>query len=246
MGPIPNGLAVTLNTGLMGQPATPSQGPPAVGPTVEPGTVAMASSGNGLDPGIRYGNSLDWNDWLGLEPGVAELEQERPQPLAPEAEKTAAEHLLVRHEPDADGARADEQALEQAEFFLTLGTRLQSWLGSVTGVETAQPKASLARVATGLAQYSTGTRRGRDNPDRANRREVASAQVDLATTACAVMVGAAACRMRRPLHTWWRRNGRMLSTAPGNSVQSLHRGPHAPLARARATTRLQHKPKALR
>ena len=105
MGPIPNSLLVTSNTGLLGQPTLMNQSVAAVGPTVEAGSTALANSGNGFDLGITYWSTLDVSEWLGNEAQLAELKKAGQQPApADAAVVTASMDGLVR--PEADSARA--------------------------------------------------------------------------------------------------------------------------------------------
>jgi hypothetical protein len=244
MGPIPNSLLVTSNTGLIGQPTLMNQSVAAVGPTVEAGSTAVANSGNGFDPGITYWSTLDVSEWLGNEAQLAELKKAGQQPAPADAAVAAASvDGLVR--PEADSSGADLRALGQAEWLMRLGARVQGWLGAATGALNSRPEESVPRSADLLVQNTPDSRREGAKTDNRSRRTSSAAQADLGTTACAIVVGVAVYRLRRPLIKWWRQNGRMLATKNEKPARPLHRGPHAVLARARATTRI-HKPKALR
>jgi hypothetical protein len=246
MGPIPNSLVVTLNTGLIGTPALSSPSAGAVGPMVDGGSTALANSGNGLDPAIRYESAIEWDDWLADGVALAERQQAVPQPvLTDSAVVTASLGNVARFEPDADSARADDRALGQAEWLLRLGARVQGWLGAAASGENDQPATTMPGTANELAQNATALRLGTAKADGQSRRESSVAQVDLGAATCAILVGAAACKLRRPMHRWWRAHHRTLAAPVVKSARPLHRGPHAVLTRSQARTR-SHQPKALR
>ena len=110
IGPVPASMFVTLNTGLIGQPALASQSLAAVGPSVEAGSPALADSGNSLLPSIRYGSAIDWSKWLVDEENivVAEVTDQlaAPDDIAVVQAKAA---VPVRLDPEADRVRADER-----------------------------------------------------------------------------------------------------------------------------------------
>jgi Bacterial pre-peptidase C-terminal domain len=244
MGPIPNSLVVTLNTGLIGTPALASQSPGAVGPMVDGGSTALANSGNGLDPAIRYESALA--DWLADEAPLAELKGAGPQPaVADSAVITASVGDLARLGSLADSARADERALGQAEWLLRLGARVQGWFGAAARVENDQIARGMPVPASELAQNTPAFTQGAAKLDDRNRRESSAAQVDLGAATCAILVGTAVCKLRRPMLKWWKAHPRMLAGPRDKSARPLHRGPHAVLSRSQARTR-SHQHKALR
>ena len=117
MGPLPATLLVTSSTALIGQPTFASQGFGAVGPTVDGGSIAVASNGNSLESGIRYGSALNWNDWLADEPQVAGLDRPGELPLPDNAVQTAAAAVdLIGPASMADSIGADE-ALRRRNCF---------------------------------------------------------------------------------------------------------------------------------
>ncbi len=232
MGPIPNTLLVTSNTGLIGQPTLTSQSVGAVGPTVETGSNAVANSGNGLDSEISYGTTLDWNAWLGNGEQLADRKEAAPQPVPADAAVVLASmNEAGRRDSEADSALADGRALGQAEWLLRLGSRLQGWLGSAVGARSARAEASVDQPVELLAQSTPGSRAAGAKTDQRRSRRNSTAQVDLGATACAILIGAVACRLRRPIFKWWKKNGRMLVGKGSEPLRVLHRGPHAMPAR---------------
>jgi hypothetical protein len=247
MGPIPSTLMITLNTGLIGPPTVPSQSLPAVGPMVEGGSAALASSGNSFDLGVGYASALDWSEWLETEEPPANLDQvvERAVAAGPVLVAGLPAGLAHPGGSQADSAAADERALGQAEWLFRLGARLQGWLGTAMKVGNGRHDASVPSQAREFVQNASGSRPDIANAAQENRRGTSTAGVDLGATACAILVGAAAYKLRRPVLQWWRRHERMLHAPGERSTRSLHRGPHAAVTRSHARTR-SHKPKAIR
>ena len=246
MGPIPSTLVVTLNTGLIGAPVLASQNVLVVGPLVDGGTSALASSGNSLDPGARYESALNWSDWLGNGPLAGELKPAGSQPVqADPAVVTASLGNSARLDSETNTARADGQAMGRAELLLGLGARVQGWLGAAFRVGNDQSAANRP-VATNLLAQNELTL-GEDRPKEGDqiRRERSTAQFDLGAATCAILVGAALCKLRRPIFKWWQGHHRMLTASGGKSSLPAHRGPHALVTRSQARTR-RHVPKALR
>jgi hypothetical protein len=245
-GPIPASLLVTLNTGLIGQPALGGQTVAAVGPTVETGSTALADNGTGLGEAIQFGRALDSSRRLGVDDRLAEAELAALKPVPSDPAVVAATlGALARLDPEASSARADERALGQAEWLVRLGSRLQGWLSPGTAARNAEQLAGGSPIAHGLVQDDP-IRKERD-PDGIHRtkRSISATQVDLGATVCLVMIGAVTCRLHRPLLKWWRRTSRLTLAGERLARPLLHRGPHTASARARATTKLR-KPQALR
>ena len=215
MGPIPSTLMITLNTGLIGTPVVPSQSLPTVGPMVEGGSVALASSGNNLDLGVGYASALDWSEWLENKEPPVNLDQLVVRAAAAGPALVAELPAGLAHSgSQADSAAADEQALGQAEWLFRLGARLQGWLGTAMKVGNDRHDASVPRQAKEFVQNAPGSRPDIENATQESRRRTSTAGVDLGATACAILVGAAAYKLRRPVNQWWRRHKRLLR-APG-------------------------------
>ena len=243
LGPIPNSLMVTLNTGLIGTPTVAGQSAGAVGPMVDGGSTAVANSGNGLDPAVRYESAIDWNDWLEDAAPPAELAGAGPQPaLADSAVVMASVGNLAGLESRADSARADERALGQADWLLRLGARVQGWLGAAA--RAGNDQSAMAGPANQLAHNAPAFMEGAAKAGDRNRRDRSAAQADLGAVTCAILVGTAVCRLRRPMLKWWKAHPRMIAAPRDKSPKPLHRGPHASLTRSHARTR-SHRPKAL-
>jgi hypothetical protein len=236
-GPLSPSLFVTLNTSLIGL-ATPSAHNVApVGPTVETGAVALADSSTGLHPGIGYGS---------LPPSSAELGNTEPsddaQPTA--SETLASEHkvdmpsgdAIARLDAEAKSARADQNALDQAEWWVHLGSRLSSWLiGSPVATNIEGRSAMPVEQSTMAGRDAVASQH---NSDRFNpsRRSISAAQVDIGAAASLIIVGTVAFRLRQPLQKWWRQGVRRV---PGGSPapRPFGQGPHALATRTRGTAR---------
>jgi hypothetical protein len=236
IGPVPVSLLVTLNTGLIGQPTIGSQSLAAVGPSVPTGSTAVADSGNSLISSFQYGSTIDWSQWL--------VEEEKPADVVIADQKPNSTDVTVvqasadvpaRSEPRADGARADQLALERAEWLVRLGAGLQRWLAAVAGNEPAIGSAA-PRVRSGLVQNSRDWKRGNPGDEERTERTSPAAHADLGAAACMILAGATVCRIRRPLLKWWQTKRQPLFQGE-KPARSLHRGPHMPPTRAHATMR---------
>jgi Bacterial pre-peptidase C-terminal domain len=246
MGPIPSTLMVTLNTGLIGPPALSSQNLPVVGPTVDGGSMALANSGNSLGPGFDYASTLDLSNWLADQQQPAIVDQAvAPGKAAAQALDATSPVRLAGRASETDSAAADERALGQVEWLLRLGARVQDWLGKSTKSANDRPDATFPQPANNLVYNERASSPGTENMARERTRERATAQVDLGAVTCAILVGAVACKLRRPALKWWRRHDRMLAALPEQSGGLLHRGPHAAITRSHARTR-SHKLRTLR
>jgi hypothetical protein len=232
MGPIPNSLLVTLNTSLIGQPTLQSQNVSPVGPAVEMGSMALAGNTTGLPLGIRYGSVLADED-QSTETELADAES------APNDQtiRLAGAGTLPGLDPESGSARADAQALAQAEWLVRLGARLQSWL---------VPSPGLADVKNPVGSPLDTRAMVRNDPPSGPRAEAvlehnkrfgSKAQADLGVVSV-LTVGVVAYRMRRPLQKWWRQGDRAAVSGQGPASQFC-RGPHPSSARAHATTHLR-------
>ena len=237
MGPVPATLVVTLNTGLIGQPTVGSQSVAAVGPSVAAGSTALTDSGNSLLSGIGYGSSIDWSEWLGDAENLAGAlpggPKAPPQDLAVARASTGAR---VNIEPEADGARADDQALGQAQWLVRLGARLQRWLTSEQGADRSTTQAAVPAIGANVVQNTLAGHQSEPNATGRKGRVSSAAHSDLGAIAGVILVGATACRLRRPLLSWWRMKSR--PAAPGLKLARPHHPkPHASSIRARVTAR---------
>lgn len=237
MGPVPATLLVTLNSGLIGQPTLGSQSVAAVGPSVAAGSTALTDSGNSLLSGIQYGSTIDWSEWLGDPENLANAPpggKAAPRDIAVARAATGARTLV---ESDADGARADDQALGQAQWLVRLGARLQRWLTYEQGEDGPTTEAAVPVIA---ASVVLNARAGHQSETSATGRKgcvSSAAHSDLGAVAGVILVGATACRLRKPLLKWWRMKNRLAAPALKQLARPLHRGPHASSVRARATAR---------
>jgi hypothetical protein len=245
IGPMPANLLVTLNTGLIGQPSSASQNFAVVGPVVPTALTALASNGNSVTSDFQYGSTIDCSQWLADQENLADTEPAGQMLSLTDAIAVQASAVTsTQLEPLADGARADQLALGQAEWLVRLGTQVNRWLTpSGTDIETPI-ESSVVLLRRGLVQNTHSLRRGNPVEEKRSEQPNAAANADLGGAACAILIGATACRLRRPLLKWWRTKGQLI--AHGEKLtRSLHRGPHVRPVRVRATTRLS-KLKALR
>jgi len=233
-GPLPATLFVTLNTGLMGQPTPGGQNVAPVGPTVEAGSIAVADSTTGLQPGIRYESTSAPGPGDGDQLGEA-VPTGAGTVANDQAIRLAAGGAELRLDPEAQSTRADERALAQAEWLGRLGSRIRSWfVPSPSTTDIKPPAAPL------VARTMAGNNAAAQPHDAAgfnrNKRLTSSAQVDIGAAASLIMVGAVAYRLRQPLQKWWRRRGRLAAVEQA-PAKRFSQGPHPVSTRARATTR---------
>ena len=120
MGPVSTSLFVTSNTGLIGQPTSGSQNIAVVGPTVSAASTALAENGNSLISETHYGSMIDWSEWLGDGENLADVQPPQEKAAADLAVVQARARTEAHPEHEADGARADQMALGQAEWLVRL------------------------------------------------------------------------------------------------------------------------------
>ena len=235
-GPVPTSLLVTLNTGLIGQPTLGSQSLAAVGPSVPIGSTAVADSGNSLISSFQYGSTIDWSQWLanGEKPTDVVVADQNPD-LTDATVVRASADVPARLGPRADGVRADQLALGRTEWLVRLGARLQRWLAAPAGNEALIDSAG-PLLRSGLVQNSRDRKKGNPGDGERTERTSPAAHADLGAAACMILAGATVCRIRRPLLKWWRTKRQPLFQAE-KPARPLHRGPHTPSTRARATIR---------
>ncbi len=237
MGPVPATLLVTLNSGLIGQPTVGSQNVAAVGPSVAAGSTALTDTGNSLLSGIQYGSTIDWSEWLGDAENLAGAPPGGPKaPPQDIAVARASSGARTHLEPEADGARADDQALGQAQWLVRLGARLQRWLTSEQGTDQPTTQADAPVIAASVVQNARAGHQSEPNAAGRKGRVSSAAHSDLGAIAGVILAGATACRLRRPLLSWWRMKNRLV--APGVKLARPHHPrPHASSIRAPMTAR---------
>jgi len=237
-GPLPASLFVTLNTGLIGQPTPAGQNVTPVGPTVDEGSIAVADSTTGLQPGLRY-ESMSAS---GPGPGDSDQSGQAKPAGAGTVANDQAIRLAVggseqlRLDPEADSARADERALAQAEWLVRLGSRIKSWLVPSPAAAEIKSHAAAPLEAMAMVGNDAAAGLGGSRGFNRNKRSTSSAQVDIGAAASLIMVGAVAYRLRQPFQKWWRRRDRLASGGPA-PAKPFCRGPHPVSTRARVTTR---------
>jgi len=245
-GPITASLFVTMNTGLIGQPTLGGQNVAPVGPAVEAGSIAVADSTTGLQPGILYESVSASGPMPG---GGDQLGQAEPTRMGTVANDqairlAAGEAEQRRLDPEASSTRADERALVQAEWLVRLGSTLKSWL--VPAVDASETKALAAASLEARAMVGNDAAAGLRDSAGSNRtsRSTSAAQADIGAVASLVMVGSVAFRLRQPIQKWWRRRNRLASRGPA-PARPFCQGPHPVSTRARATTRARrvHSPR---
>jgi hypothetical protein len=235
-GPLPTSLFVTANTGLLGLQPSIGQTVAPVGPMVDTGSIAVADSSKGLQPGIRYESvsTSDLGPGNGDPPGEVVLSGGQPT-ANDEAIRLAAAGTELRLDPGAASAQADDHALGQAEWLVRLGSRINSWLTRSPvnpKIEAHSPPRLLAQplvasAASAIPSESTDVDR--------NKRSRSSAHSDIGAAATLIVAGTVAFRLRQPLQKWWRGSCRL---TPGGAASNkpLSQGPHWFSTRARAKT----------
>jgi hypothetical protein len=237
IGPISGGMFVTLNTGLMGQPTLESQSLAVIGPAVEAGSTALADSGNN-NVSNWYGSAINWSAWVAHEDNLVEVEAANEQAVLNDmgvVQPRAVAGVPARLDPEAEGARADDRALGQAQWLVQLGTRLQRLVMSATAADNTSRKEAALLLSDAQVQNSPASMHKMPTKRYHAGQKSSAVQADLGAAACVILVSAAACRLRRPLLNWLRVKNR-LGVQSQKLVRMLHQGPHRSLLRARAIT----------
>jgi hypothetical protein len=236
-GPLAPGLFVTLNTGLIGLPTSIEQNVAPVGPTVETGSIALADSSPGLHPGIRYeftpgsdGGLDDGEPLRELQPVISEAAP------ADQEIRLASSGMELRLDPEARSARADEHALDQAEWLVGLGSRIRNWLMRSPAGPQVEARATASYEARSMAGNDAAASRRDGTRAHRERRSLSSAQADIGAAASLIIVGTVAFRLRQPIQKWWQRGNRR---SPGSqaAAKPFCHGPHPVSTRARAASR---------
>ena len=220
--PIPAGLLVSLNTGVVGLPSPSAQHVAVVGPTAAEGSIALADNAAGLLPGIRYQSVPNPVDRLGAgDPPVAPDATIVGPVVASEAVLPAPDGAAPRNGRD----RADAQALAQADWLVRLAARLGDTIVPPTREEplllatTAAP----TLVPTNLNPPAIPPSDSAGAPSANPWQSVVHA--DLGAPISLVVAVAFSHRLRRPLRKWWRRQDQTIPAAQ-QLPRFLGHGPH--------------------
>jgi hypothetical protein len=225
--PIPAGLLVSLNTGVMGLPSATAQHVAAVGPTAEGGSIALADAAAGLLPGIRYHSVPGPED----RPGTGD------PPVGPDATVLAPVVASDAGLPAPDGTdpgsgrvRADVQALARADWLVRLAARVADAIAPASSEEPVV----LATMATPAAVPTHPNQPASPPSDSAGSASVDPWQsvvhADLGAPLSLVAALAFSHRLRRPLRKWWRRQDQIIATAQ-TLPRFPGRGPYTGLPR---------------
>ncbi len=235
--PIPAGLLVSMNSGLMGLPGTNSQDVGAVGPMASGASASLADRVRGLLPGITYvsRSSSETRAANGDTPEVTVSTTDTPN---------AVSEAVGRPDPEAAGARNDGRALARADRLVRIAAWVEDVLGLTSGKE-PDARAGVDRRAIAVAAADRGetadlppvlTRTG-PNSTRRNTGE-SVAQADIRAPLGLIMAAAVAYRLRRPIETWWRRRASNLPVTPRHPhPHRPFRGPHSRPLHAATTLR---------
>jgi Bacterial pre-peptidase C-terminal domain len=207
--PIPVALLVSLETGLVGSPASVTGNVAAVGPLAEGASVALADAGPGLPSGIRYRSSPS-----GLDPRAGEGDSaSAPDVSSPRIlARSGSSPLDPVTGPEAASARADAAALALAQADPLV--RIAGWFaGRFPGrpSEPREPELPASELGTTLLASAVPAD-GLDDaggaqaigPARHRRRETLS-QADLGAPCALLVATALTYRLSDPVRRWWRR-----------------------------------------
>ena len=120
------GVYVSLGNTLVGRPSTESEHVSVVGPTGSNGSTALASSGQGLLPGIDYGR--------GSSGGVANPDKSAQDGDAsgPDQAQAPVNGAIAANE-DPVVATADQEMIASADLVSNMAARLARMVASLTG-----------------------------------------------------------------------------------------------------------------
>ena len=146
--PIPAGLLVSMNSGLMGLPGTNSQDVGAVGPMASGASASLADRVRGLLPGITYvsRSSSETRAANGDTPEVTVSTTDTPN---------AVSEAVGRPDPEAAGARNDGRALARADRLVRIAAWVEDVLGLTSGKE-PDARAGVDRRAIAVAAADRG------------------------------------------------------------------------------------------
>jgi hypothetical protein len=250
--PIPTSLLVSMNTGLMGSPGANTQNVAAVGPMAEGALASVADRANGLLPGIRYASWSDSETSVG-NGDTPEVNGDTPEVLdfmdEPRVDPQETVSMAAKPaNPEAASARNDGRALARADRLVRIATWVEDFLGLRSRIEPdagpADEGRAIAAVAVGDHGESGGMPRGPVTADLDSSHGGTPKSLvlgDLRAPMGLIVTVAVACRLRRPIEKWWRRNAP--NSARGLGRPHLHhlfdRGPHSRIIHARTTYRPQ-------
>ena len=120
------GVYVTLGNTLVGRPSTSSDHVSVVGPISSEGATALASSGQGLIPGIDYGRASSGKL------SSRKADQSEADSMGPPETPAPVNGALVIN-ADLLETPADHQVIAAADFVTKLGERASRLLASLTG-----------------------------------------------------------------------------------------------------------------
>ncbi len=159
--PIPAGLLVSMNTGLMGLPGANTQDVAAVGPMAEGALTAVADRVHGLLPGITYLSRSD-SEAKGANGDPPDILDPANGPMT--EPRTTVSLADTPANPEVAIARNDARALGQADRLVRMATWIEGLLGFRSGSEPATPAGADGRaIVAGL------TLRGEAESMRADR-----------------------------------------------------------------------------
>jgi hypothetical protein len=234
-GPITASLFITTNTSLIGQPTVWSQNVAPVGPTVEGGLVATADNSNDLGEGAGLQSIVDTSRWY-RDDQLARTERPDAEPRPVPAVHVASTVDSPWPDPTTSSVRADERALAQADWLISLGARLKDWFASPGASAGADALAATSSSTSGMVQNDRSQARARERFVR-GKHTTSTAQADVGAVLGLMTVGVVAYRLRRPLQHWWQQKGRPSASVPAPS-RVLCRGPHPITTRTRAVARV--------
>jgi hypothetical protein len=193
--PVPASLLVSVNTGLLGNPASQSAHLAVVGPTVPGGSVVLADSSSRLLPGITYTSSGESEPAAASPTEVIVVSGTSPAAGNPDRPPTP-------EPPSATSLAAlgDATALEKADSIVAMVSNVSRWLFDAQGGSEPLPGLEQGAEQTVVA----GLERGASDP----RVELRSDQIERAGFGVPlgiVVASAAAYRLRQLAGRWWRR-----------------------------------------
>jgi hypothetical protein len=231
--PIPAGLLVSMNAGLMGLPTTNAQDVGAVGPMAEGALAAVADRVHGLLPGITYSPRSDSESRVG-NGGTPEV-VDPSDGLTPADPRATASIDAGPADPEAAVARNDGRALARADQLVRIAAWIEDFLGfpSENGPESrSEVEARPIAVAVEDRGEARGLARGSGRPGpyspRGNTRE-SMVLGDLRAPLGLILAASVAYRLRRPIETWWRRKATASAadTVRPHRHRPIIRGPHS-------------------
>jgi hypothetical protein len=205
--PIPTALLVSLETGLVGSPASEAGHTAAVGPLADGVSVALSDAGPGLPMGIRYQSSLS-----GMDPRVGEGDVISGPAAAPALARSGLAPVEDAAGPEAASARADASALALAQADPLV--RIAGWFAGRfrgTASEPGEPDLPASELGTTLLASSAPAAGlsdawGAEAPRSARyRRRDTLSQADLGGPCVLIVATALTYRLSDPVRRWWRR-----------------------------------------